>query len=253
MGPASRMGQTVRMTAALEWQQPDGIPMLIGTAAGAPGVRVAFTCRLGGVSEAPYDTLNLSSFVGDEDTCVAANRARALEKAGLGTTSVALVRQVHGDRILEAGEGSGVLGEGDGVVSTKGRAAACVMSADCVPVLLAGADEVVAVHAGWRGLVGGAIDRALERVGPVRSGWIGPSIRDCCYEVGAEVIDRFSSAGLPVGVGRVDPGAAAATILARAGVEDFVSAVECTACDDRFFSHRRDGITGRQGGLIAWT
>jgi hypothetical protein len=241
------------MTAALEWQEPDAVPMLIGTSPGAPGVRVAFTCRLGGVSGAPYDTLNLSSFVGDDEERVATNRARALEKAGLGTTSVALVRQVHGDRILEAGDGSGVLGEGDGVASAKGGAAACVMSADCVPVLIAGADEVVAVHAGWRGLVGGVIDRALERVGPVRGAWIGPSIRDCCYEVGAEVIDEFSSVGLPVGAGRVDPGAAAATILARAGVEDFASSVECTACDDRFFSHRRDGITGRQGGFIAWT
>jgi copper oxidase (laccase) domain-containing protein len=70
--------------------------------------------------------------------------------------------------------------------------------------------------------------------------------------VGAEVIDAFTSAGLPVGEGRVDPGAAAATILARAGVQDFASAVECTACDERFFSHRRDGLTGRQGGFIAW-
>jgi YfiH family protein len=241
------------MTATLEWQERNGVPLLIGTALTAPGVRAAFTCRLGGVSEAPYDTLNLSSFVGDQDERVAANRALALRNAGFGTGSLALVRQVHGDRILEAAGRSGVLGAADGVAAAPGGATACVMSADCVPVLIAGAEEIVAVHAGWRGLVGGVVDRALERVGTVRAAWIGPSIRACCYVVGTEVLDAFSSAGLPAGDGRVDPGAAAATILSRAGVGDFVSAAECTSCDERFFSHRRDGITGRQGGFIAWT
>jgi copper oxidase (laccase) domain-containing protein len=126
------------------------------------------------------------------------------------------------------------------------------MSADCVPVLLAGTEEVIAVHAGWRGLVGGVIDRALERLGPARAAWIGPCIKGCCYEVGTDVIDAFRSAELPTGEGRVDPADAAAAILERADVKDVEVATECTSCDDRFFSHRRDGVTGRQGGFIAW-
>jgi polyphenol oxidase len=246
------MRETVAMSVALEWQEPIGVPVLIGRADDVPGVRAAFTCRLGGVSEAPYDSLNLSSFVGDDDDRVAVNRERALGAAAMGGRPIALVKQVHGDRIIEAGGRSGVLGEGDGVAATRGGGAACVMSADCVPVLLAGRDEVIAVHAGWRGLVGGVIDRALERMGSVSAAWIGPSIKGCCYEVGSDVIDAFDAAGLPTLSGSVDPGAAAARILTRAGVDEFALAMECTSCDPRFFSHRRDGITGRQGGLIAW-
>ena len=166
---------------------------------------------------------------------------------------IALVKQVHGDRIIEADGRSGVLGEGDGVAKRRGEGAACVMSADCVPVLLAGTDEVVAVHAGWKGLAGGVIDRALERIGIVTAAWIGPSIKGCCYEVGSDVLDAFEAAGLPTLSGAVDPGDAAAEILTRAGVDGFALATECTSCDARFFSHRRDGVTGRQGGLIAWT
>ena len=241
------------MSVTLEWQEPNGVPVLTGESDAAPGVRAAFTCRLGGVSEAPYDSLNLSSFVGDADDRVSANRERALVAAGLNGTSIALVKQVHGDRIIEAEGRSGVLGEGDGVAAKRGGGAACVMSADCVPVLLAGSDQVIAVHAGWRGLVGGVLDRALERLGPVSAAWIGPSIKGCCYEVGSDVIDAFEEAGLPTLSGSVDPGAAAARILTRAGVDGFALATECTSCDPRFFSHRRDGITGRQGGLIAWT
>jgi YfiH family protein len=241
------------MTPKLEWQVPNNVPMLIGTSDAEPGITAAFTCRVGGVSAPPYDTLNLSSFVGDDDRSVAANRDRVLTEAGFRPGSLAVVRQVHGDRLLESDGRSGVLGEGDGVVSRREGSTACVMSADCVPVLLAGTGEVIAVHAGWRGLVAGVIDRAVERAGRVHAAWIGPSIRDCCYEVGPDVTDAFAAAGLPAGDGRVDPGEAAAAILERAGVENVVAAVECTSCDDRFFSHRRDGTTGRQGGFIAWS
>ena len=241
------------MSAQIEWQEANGIPMLVGGADDAPGVKVAFTCRLGGVSAPPFDSLNLSSFVGDDDARVTANRERALGAAGLDGVPIVLVKQVHGDRIIEADGRSGVLGEGDGVAATRGGGAACVMSADCVPVLLAGPDEVIAVHAGWKGLAGGVIDRALEKIGTVSAAWIGPSIKGCCYEVGSDVLDAFEAAGLPTLPGAVDPGDAAAEILMRAGVSGFALATECTSCDARFFSHRRDGVTGRQGGLIAWT
>ncbi|MGH2753329.1 MAG: polyphenol oxidase family protein, partial [Actinomycetota bacterium] len=242
----------MRLGATLSWTESDGVPFIMGAAPAVPEVRVAFTCREGGCSEPPFDTFNLSSFVGDGPGRVADNRERALAVTGFRPGSIALVRQVHGDQILEAGDVSGVLGEGDGVVSAGGGMTACVLGADCVPVLVAGDGEVVAVHAGWRGLVSGVLERALERVAPVRAAWVGPSIRACCYEVGDEVLGAFARADLPTGDGRVDPGAAAATILDRFGVENFAGASECTSCDRRFFSHRRDGVTGRQGGFVAW-
>ena len=249
------MGETTKMDrgATLGWTESDGVPLLLGAAPSVPEVKAAFTCREGGSSESPFDTLNLSSFVGDEPKRVADNRDRALDAGGFRPGSIALVRQMHGDQILESDGTSGVLGEGDGVVSGKGGMTACVLAADCVPILVAGHNEVVAVHAGWRGLVGGVLERALERVAPVRAAWVGPSIRDCCYRVRVDVLDAFARADLPTGEGRVDPGAAAATILERHGVGDFAAASECTSCDGRFFSHRWDGVTGRQGGFVAWT
>ena len=252
-GPASRMRDTRNMEPILEWELVNDVPILIGSAPSAPGVKVAFTCRLGGVSEAPFDSLNLSPFVGDDDDRVAKNRATALAAGGFRVGSSAFVKQVHGTDILSSNGAGGLLGEADGVLASRGGSTASVVAADCVPVLIAGEEEVVAVHAGWRGLAAGTVDRAVARVAPVRAAWVGPSIRSCCYEVGEEVLAAFGRAGLPTGRGRVDTGDAAASILARAGISSVVVATECTHCDERFFSHRRDGPTGRQGGFIAWT
>lgn len=235
------------------------------------GFRHGFTTRDGGVSDPPYDRLNLGGAVGDDPARVAENW-RLLEAAtGL---RFARVRQVHGARVLAVSAPCEPADEADAVLSTAEGVAACVSVADCVPILLAdpGTGAVAAVHAGWRGTLAGIAAegvRALERQAgapPSRLlAAIGPSIGPCCYEVSEDVAARFRdelsgdvvrtpSAG---GAARphVDLWAANRWVLARAGVPaDRVQVLGCcTSCErDRFFSHRRDaGRTGRQMAFIA--
>lgn len=216
-------------------------------------VRVAFSDRDGGVSDAPYDSLNLGLFVGDEEGAVWENRIRVAKAAGFEVDDLALARQVHGTEVIEVAPGDcGVVGEADVLVTSAAKVPIGILTADCAPVILEADSRIGVVHAGWRGVVGGAVEAGIAAVGDVRRAWIGPSIHACCYEVGPEVVEAFEAKELPVTDGsRVDPGAAAATLARRAGVEDVVVSDVCTSCDRRYFSYRRDGITGRQGAL-AW-
>jgi len=215
------------------------------------GVLVAFGDRTGGVSDPPFDTLNVSRSVGDPDQA-ATNRKRVAASLGFDVGSLAQVRQVHGADVLEAPPGcSGVQGEGDGLVARTPGVVCGVLTADCVPVLLEGRAGVAGLHAGWRGLVAGVLRRGVESVDTVTAAWIGPSIHACCYEVGDEVIDAFRGAGLPVaGPRRVNPSDAARVVLEQAGVTNIAQSDECTSCKQNYFSHRRDGETGRQGSFV---
>ena len=242
----------------LLWTE-DALPLLSDRRAPRDlGVRIAFTKRPGGIGAAPYDTLNLSPFVGDDPASVAENQRRVA--TALGVPGLKLVKQVHRADVLDTSLkdpvelGPCILGEGDALVAGRSETAGLmVMSADCVPILLAGPEHVAAVHAGWRGLVAGVMERAVESVGEVSAAWVGPSIKGCCYEVGSEVTGAFERAGLPVIANdRVDPGAAAVSILRRAGISDVSVSTDCTSCDRSFFSHRRDGRCGRQAAVIAW-
>lgn len=236
------------------------------------GFRHGFTTRDGGVSEPPFDRLNLGGAVGDDPARVAENW-RLLEAAtGL---RFARVRQVHGARVLAVTAPCDPADEADAVLSTTEGVAACVSVADCVPLLLAdpGTGAVAAVHAGWRGTLAGIAGegvRALEReVGAPPSrllAVIGPSIGPCCYEVSEDVAAQFrdalggavARAPVPAAGGarpHLDLWAANREVLARAGVaaERVQVLGRCTSCErDRFFSHRRDaGRTGRQMAFIA--
>ena len=229
----------------------DYLPRLL-TARGER-VSVAFTDRNGGVSDAPFHTLNLGLFVGDDEGAVWENRIRVGKAAGFDADDVALARQVHGADVIEVEAGRcGVVGEADVLVTDAPGTPIAILTADCAPVILEGAERIGVVHAGWRGVVGGAVEAGLDAVGSVSRAWVGPSIHACCYEVGPEVIDAFRAKDLPVADGaRVDPARAAAVLLHRAGVRDVVVSDICTHCDDRYFSYRRDGTTGRQGAF-AW-
>ena len=232
-------------------EEPAYLPRLL-TATGER-IRIAFSDRHGGVSDAPYDTLNLGLFVGDDEGAVWENRIRVARAAGFAADDVALARQVHGADVAEVDEGAaGVVGEADVLVTERTRAPIGILTADCAPVILEGRGRIGVIHAGWRGVVGEAVEAGLAAVGAVDRAWVGPSIHACCYEVGPEVVDAFEAKGLSVVEGsRVDPGRAAAELLRRAGVEEvFVSDV-CTFHDERYFSYRRDGTTGRQGAF-AW-
>jgi polyphenol oxidase len=228
-----------------------GLRWLTDPQARGRGVLVAFGDRTGGVSDPPFDTLNVSRSVGDPDQA-ATNRERVAASLGFDVGSLAQVRQVHGANVLEAPPGcSGVQGEGDGLVARTPGVVCGVLTADCVPVLLEGRAGVAGLHAGWRGLVAGVLRRGVESVGTVTAAWIGPSIHACCYEVGDEVIDAFRGAGLPVaGPRRVDPSDAARVALEQAGVTNIARSDECTYCKQNYFSYRRDGETGRQGSFV---
>ncbi|MDP9069054.1 MAG: polyphenol oxidase family protein [Actinomycetota bacterium] len=229
----------------------DGLRLLIDPA--PTRCAVAFTDRIGGSSAAPYDSLNLAATVGDDPDAVRRNRERVARAAGFAVTSLRLARQVHGADILHVTSSDPVVaGEGDVLMTSEPGVSLGILTADCTPVVVAGTAVVAIAHAGWRGLVAGAVEAAVDAVGEVRAAWVGPSIHACCYEVGPEVIAAFRDRGLPVaGVDRVDPGRAATFALHRAGVERVAASVDCTSCDRRYFSYRRDGTTGRQGAFVS--
>lgn len=229
-----------------------GIDVLGDEAAAALGIHVAFVGREGGVSSDPYRSLNLALSSDDDPVKVTSNRTRVAAALGFDPGALVLVRQVHGVRVLEVPEaGSGVIGEADGLVARAPGPILTVMTADCAPVVVAGTRGVAMLHAGWRGIVGGVVERGLQMVGDPWAGWIGPSIHSCCYEVGPEVVSAWVKRDLPVpGESCVDPGAAAAHILERSGVPAYLSP-DCTHHDHGYFSYRRDGVTGRQGAF-AW-
>jgi YfiH family protein len=229
-----------------------GVRLVVDDDAGNHGVLVAFSDRIGGVSRVPYDTLNLAARVGDDSADVDANRRRVAAAAGFEPPALVLARQVHGTGVIEAGPGdAGVIGDADILVTRAPGRVLAILSADCVPVVLQGDGVVAVVHAGWRGLVGGAIETGIAALGSVTRAWVGPSIHACCYEVGPEVVAAFEAAGLPIAADdRVDPGRAAIVALRRGGIDGIEAITDCTSCDARYFSYRRDGVTGRQGSFV---
>jgi YfiH family protein len=230
----------------------DGIDLLTDERAAERGVNVFFTDRHGGVSAAPFDSLNLSMRVGDDVSRVAENRRRVAGATGFDVDRLSLARQVHGADVIEVRDGAeGVVGEADVLFTRSPAMTIGVLTADCTPVVLWGDGVVGLVHAGWRGLVAGAVETGVATLGEVSAAWVGPSIHACCYEVGPEVIDSFTQSGLPVADhAHVDPGHAAVVALRRAGVEAIFASDACTSCDRRYFSYRRDGVTGRQGAFV---
>lgn len=228
-----------------------GIGILSDEGARAQGLLVAFTNRTGGVSAAPYDSLNLAARGGDDPEVVEQNRVRAAEAVGFDGELLALCRQVHGTDVKEIMKGeAGVVGEADALVVREPGPVAGILTADCAPVIVWGEGGAAVLHGGWRGLAAGVIERGVAAV-EARTAFIGPCIRACCYEVGPEVVDAFREGGLPVSDERhVDPGAAAEAALRSAGVTSIADSAVCTGCDPSYFSYRRDGVTGRQGAFV---
>jgi hypothetical protein len=224
----------------------------------AEGYEVAFTTRVGGVSEGPYASLNLGRKSGDDVERVDENRRIACEAIGADLAKLALNFQVHSARVLQATPAS--RGEhADGLWTDEPNLPILAMSADCLPIVLArtGADKAVAVlHAGWKGLLAGIVESGVQALGGgTLEAAVGPAIGPCCYEVGEEVAapyrERF---GEDVMRGRnLDLWTSAERALRAAGVEQVERFDRCTSCEpETFFSHRRDaGVTGRQG-VIAY-
>jgi YfiH family protein len=220
---------------------------------------VAFTTRVGGVSEGPYASLNLGRKSGDDVERADENRRIACEAIGAEVEKLALNYQVHSTRVLRAA--ATMRGEhADGLWTDEPGLPILAMSADCLPIALARADSsapaVAVLHAGWRGLLAGIVAAGTEALGGGSlAAAIGPAIGPCCYEVGEEVAapfrERFGAD--VVREGRLDLWTSAERALRAAGVEHIDRFDRCTACEpETFFSHRRDaGRTGRQG-VIAY-
>ena len=231
------------------------------------GYRHGFTTREGGTSIGAFESLNLSSTVGDDPALVRENWARVRAATGL---AFARVRQVHGCRVVEVEAGTEPVEEADAVATSVPGVAACVSIADCVPVLLADtrSGAVAAIHAGWRGTIGGAAAAAVrslvERHGARPADLlaaIGPGIGPCCFEVSRDLAVRFRDevdkvTATPRDHGsRVDLWRANELLLRRAGLprRQIETVARCTSCEERtFFSHRRDrGLTGRHVAFIS--
>lgn len=218
---------------------------------------VAFSTRLGGVSEAPFDSLNLGRLTQDGPERVAENRRRLCTAAGSDPAALAFNRQVHGADVREADpRASGA--PGDGVWTREPGRALLVFTADCVPVALARSNArrpaVALLHVGWRGLLAGIVEAGAAKLGAHGlHAAIGPGIGPCCYEVGQEVREPFRARfGAGVLRGRhLDLWSATEQALRSAGAARVARSDLCTACNPQlFFSHRRDGArTGRQGAL----
>jgi polyphenol oxidase len=230
------------------------------------GAHFAFTDRWGGVSAAPYESLNLGGAVGDDPAAVRANRDLAAKALGLDPARVVWMNQVHGKdvAVVSAPWGDGEVPRVDGVVTTRRGLALAVLTADCVPVLLAdpAASVVAAAHAGRPGLVAGVVPAVVEemtRLGarPDRiTAVTGPCVCGRCYEVPAAMRAEVAAlvpqayATTSWGTPAVDVAAGVHAQLARAGVAQREKSPLCTMESTDLFSYRRERTTGRLAGYV---
>lgn len=225
------------------------------------GVRALVTTRTGGVSGGPWATMNLGLKAGDDPAAVAENRARL---GMLLPQPPRWLAQVHGSRVVDADTLDGVP-EADASVAREPGTVCAIMVADCLPVLFTdrGGSCVAAAHAGWRGLAAGVLANTVARM-PAKPrdlvAWIGPGIGPSAFEVGEDVLQAFcddaperQSAFRPLRPGKwlCDLPALARDALRRAGVGEIHGGDLCTVADPaRFYSYRRDKITGRMAALV---
>jgi YfiH family protein len=234
-------------------------------------VELAFTDRHGGVSGAPFDSLNLG-WSGEDDPAAMAENHRLLMAdfaPGDGLERLAELGQVHGRDVLRVGpEGprhdvhGHLHGIGDGLVTAEAGVTLSVRAADCVPVLLADADAGVigACHCGRPGLVAGIVAATVAAMGELGAAsltaWLGPHVCGACYEVPHEMqeevsaVEPASRATTSWGTPSLDVGAGVRAQLEREGVE-VVDVSRCTKESPDLYSYRREGRrSGRQAGLV---
>ncbi|QQR90136.1 MAG: peptidoglycan editing factor PgeF [Myxococcales bacterium] len=237
------------------------------------GISHAFSTRQGGFSKAPFDSLNLARSVGDEAASVEKNYASLAQAVGYETSKLYELSQVHSDTVVVVDAKLDPVQfrsqQGDALISQKPTLAVAVRTADCVPLLFASEDGsgVAAVHAGWRGVRAQIVLATISRLQNLNVQStalrvaIGPHIRSCCFEVGGEVVQHFSSSPLIYQATQakgdkflLDLKKILLEQISRAGIkQNFIDDVGgCTMCEpQRFFSYRRDGqASGRQLSVI---
>ncbi|WP_293765976.1 peptidoglycan editing factor PgeF [uncultured Aquitalea sp.] len=225
-------------------------------------VRTLITTRQGGASQGPYAGFNLGTHVGDDPAHVAANREQLRQ---LLPAEPAWLNQVHGTHVVDAADIGEILVDADASVARAPGAVCVVMTADCLPVLLTNREgtTVGAAHAGWRGLCDGVIEATVESMGAEPAtlmAWLGPAIGPDAFEVGGEVRDAFMAADpaadaafSPIADGKylADIYLLARQRLQALGVTEVYGGDFCTVIDrPRFYSYRRDRVTGRMASLI---
>ncbi len=232
------------------------------------------TTRRGGFSGSPYKSLNLAHHVGDAAAAVERNRRRLTDLAGI-VGPVQWLRQVHGTDVhVPDPNNNATVPEADAVVLIESGTAGAVMTADCLPVFFCSRSGHCAgvAHAGWRGLAAGVLERTLEKMAVPASEvhvWLGPAIGPCHFEVGEDVLQAFMNragsdrelqvvfqrAFVPVHSPQqqkwlADLYGLSSAILHSVGVHSIHGGGFCTYCDERFFSYRRQPVTGRMASLI---
>jgi polyphenol oxidase len=227
-------------------------------------VSTVFTDRTGGVSEPPYDSLNLGTHVGDDPLAVAENRWRTAARLGLDPDRVVWMDQVHGARVeVVDGPADAPVPGTDGLVTDRPGLALAVLVADCVPVLLRddAAGVVAAVHAGRKGVQSGVVPAALTAMARLgadaasTTAELGPGICGRCYEVPQEMADEVTAV-VPEAAARTARGTPGLDLRRGLAAELRTRGVQvqlrggCTAEDPSLFSHRRSGVTGRSAGLV---
>lgn len=243
------------------------LPLLLPDWPAPRNVHAVVTTRIGGVSAAPWASLNLGMHVGDNPVDVQANRNH-LTQALQHLSSCAppqWLNQVHGIQVVNAGSDPACVPDADAVTTMQPGMPCAVMTADCLPVFFCDQDghRVAVAHAGWRGLCDGVLEATLKQFPDSNRvlAWLGPAIGPAAFEVGDEVRAAFmecdagaASAFVPspnAGRWLADIYALARQRLTRAGVASIYGGGLCTFNDpDRFFSYRRDGQTGRMASII---
>ena len=228
---------------------------------GLPGARAIFSTRQGGVSEGPYESLNLGILTDDKPDRVVENRGRLARAAGVDAGRVVMGWQVHGTDLREwdgpdpqvayAQPGDKELPRVDGHVTGATGLGLLVLVADCYPVALSDGKRAAMLHCGWRPLAGGIVEEAVATFDSSPAAAVGPGIGGCCYDVGPEVAERFADVPGAVEGRMLDLRRVIEARLRAVGVSDIEHLDRCTSCEpELYFSHRRDqGLTGRQGGL----
>ncbi len=224
----------------------------------ADNVMAACTSRMGGYSQAPYAELNLGYHVGDQSERVRLNRQALRTQLALPTEPHWL-NQIHGSEILEVSKVTQeAVPKADGSYTKRVNEVLAIQVADCLPILISSLDgsEIMALHAGWRSLQAGIVQRGLSRFGSHHlRAWIGPGIRQCHFEVGLELQEAFPRTYFSPGRDDehlyLDLAGYATGLLRKAGVADVIDSQVCTVCcNDSYFSHRLEGPTGRFAALL---
>jgi YfiH family protein len=231
------------------------------------GVGVAVTDRHDGVSTGPWASLNLGDHVGDDPSCVTENRGLMCAAAAVEPDSLVVMQQVHGATVAVIDGPAAQPAVADALVTRTPGLALLVQVADCTPVLLSDrrAGVIAAVHVGRPGLVAGVLPAALAAMAGLRArpertyAVVGPGVCPRHYEVPEQMradVERAvpgTAAASQVGTPAVDIRAGVLSQLHDAGLKSWMVVPHCTAEDDRFFSYRRDGVTGRFGALVWFT